>query len=120
MNLESKEEQWKCGFWWGEIDISVVAETFRLVQRETGVQVWLKRGRWTIDDEPSYVSQTRRCAKIFYIASHMILSSKVFVVYLIFHYVLKDKMVLRREWMAFEFLEHLCTVNMQLVHECRV
>ena len=30
------------------------------------------------------LSQTRRCAKIFYIASHMILSSKLFVVYLIF------------------------------------
>ena len=47
-------------------------------------QVWFKRGRWTVDDEASYISQTRRCAKIFYIASHAILSSKLFVVYLIF------------------------------------
>ena len=46
--------------------------------------VWFKRWRWTVDDEASCVSQTRRCAKIFYIASHMILSSKLFVVYLIF------------------------------------
>ena len=43
-----------------------------------------KRGRWTVDDEASCVSQTRRCAKIFYIVSHAILSSKLFVVYLIF------------------------------------
>ena len=32
LNLESKEEQWKCGFWWegggGEIDISAVAKKF--------------------------------------------------------------------------------------------
>ena len=34
--------------------------------------------------EASCVSQIRRCAKIFYIASHTILSSKLFVVYLIF------------------------------------
>ena len=34
--------------------------------------------------EASCVSQTRRCAKIFYIASHTVLSSKLFVVYLIF------------------------------------
>ena len=56
----------------------------RSVPRETGAQVWFKRGRWTVDDEASCVSQTRWCAKIFYIASHMILSSKLFVVYLIF------------------------------------
>ena len=105
----------------GEIDISAVAEKFRSVPRETGAQVWFKRGRWTVDDEASCVSQTRRCAKIFYIASHTILSSNLFVVYLIlFHYVLKDKMVLWRERMVFELLEHLRTVNMQLVHECRV
>ena len=84
LNLESKEEQWKCGFWWEEIDISPVAQKFRSVPRETGVQVWFKRGRWTVDDEASCVSQTRRCAKIFYIASHTILSSKLFVVYRIF------------------------------------
>ena len=79
----------------GEIDISAVAKKFRSVPRETGAQVWFKRGRWTVDDEASCVSQTRLCAKIFYIASHMILSSKLFVVYLnFFHYVLKDKMVL--------------------------
>ena len=83
----------------------------RSVPRETGAQVWFKRGRWTVDDEASCVSQTRRCAKIFYIASHTILSSKLFVVYLIFHYVFKDKMVLRRERMVFELLEHLRTVN---------
>ena len=41
-------------------------------------------GRWTGDDEASCVSQTRWCVKIFYIASHTILSSKLFVVYLIF------------------------------------
>ena len=103
-----------------EIDISAVAKKFCLVPRETGAQVWFKRGLWTVDDEASCVSLTRRCAKIFYIASHTILSSKLFVVYLIFHYVLKDKMVLRRERMVFELLEHLRTVNMQLVHECRV
>ena len=57
---------------------------FLSVPRETGAQVWFKRGRWTVDDEASCVSQTRRCAKIFYIASHTILSSKLFVVYLIF------------------------------------
>ena len=68
----------------GEIDISVEAKKIHLVPRETGVQVWFKRGRWTVDDEASYVSQTRRCPKIFYIASHTILSSKLFVVYLIF------------------------------------
>ena len=68
----------------GEIDISSVAEKFRSVLRETSPQVWFNRGRWTIDDEASCVSQTRWCAKIFYIASHMILSSKLFVVYLIF------------------------------------
>ena len=68
----------------GEIDISAVAKKFRSVPRETGAQVWFKRGRWTVDDEASCVSQTRRCAKIFYIASHTILSSKLFVVYLIF------------------------------------
>ena len=89
------------------------------LQRETGVQVWFKHGRWTVDDEASSVSHTRGCAKIFYIASHMILTSKLFVVYLIFHSVLKDKMVLRRERMVFELLEHLSSVNMQL-YECRV
>ena len=68
----------------GEIDISVVAKKIRSVPRETGAQVWFKRGRWTIDDEASCVSQTRQCTKIFYMASHMILSSKLFVVYLIF------------------------------------
>ena len=56
----------------------------RSVPRETGAQVWFKRGRWTVDDEASCVSQTRWCTKIFYIASHTILSSKLFVVYLIF------------------------------------
>ena len=89
LNLENMEEQWKCGFWWevgrgGEIDISVVAETFHSVLRQTGMQVWFKRGRWTVDDEASCISQTRRYAKIFYITSHTILSSKLFVVYLIF------------------------------------
>ena len=59
----------------GEIDISAVEKTFRSVPRETSTQVWLKRGRWTIEDEASCVSQTRQCTKIFYIASHMILSS---------------------------------------------
>ena len=44
----------------------------------------IQTGAWTVDDEASCVSQTRRCAKIFYIASHTILSSKLFVVYLIF------------------------------------
>ena len=103
----------------GEIDISMVAKKICSVPRETGTQVWFKRGRWTVDDEASCISQTRRCTKIFYITSHTILASKLFVVYLIFHYVLKDKMVLRRERMVFELLEHLRTVNMQLVHECR-
>ena len=84
-----------------EIDISAMAKKIRSVPREIGAQVWLKRGQWTVDDEASCVSQTRRCAKIFYIASRKILSSKLFVVYLIFHYVLKDKMVLRRERMMF-------------------
>ena len=37
---------------------------------------------------------------------HMILASKLFVVYLIFHYVLKYIMVLRRERTVFELLEH--------------
>ena len=68
----------------GEIDISTVAKKFRSVPRKTGTQVWFKRGRWTVDDEASRVSQTRWCAKIFYIASHTILSSKLFVAYLIF------------------------------------
>ena len=67
----------------GEVD-SMVANFFRSVPRETSAQVWFKWGRWTVDDEASCVSQTRRCAKIFYIASHTILSSKLFVVYLIF------------------------------------
>ena len=67
-----------------EIDISAVPENFCSVSRETSVQVWFKHGRQTVDDEASCVSQTRRCAKIFYIASHTILSSKLFVVYLIF------------------------------------
>ena len=99
-----------------EIDISAVAEKFHSVPQETSAQVWFKRGRWTVDDEATCVSQTRRCAKIFYIASHTILASKLFVVYLIFfHYVLKDKMVLWRERMVFELLEHLCIVNMQLL-----
>ena len=35
LNLERKEEQWKCGFWWEEggreIDISAVANFFRSV-----------------------------------------------------------------------------------------
>ena len=66
------------------IDISAVAKKFRSVPRETGAQVWFKRGWGTVVDEASCVSQTRRCAKIFYIASHTILSSKLFVVYLIF------------------------------------
>ena len=35
---------------------------------------------WELD----CVNQTRQCAKIFYIASHTILSSKLFVVYLVF------------------------------------
>ena len=74
----------------------------------------------TVDDEASCISQTRQCIKIFYIASHTILASKLFVVYLIFfHSVLKDKMVLQREQMVFELLEHLSIVNMQL-YECRV
>ena len=42
---------------------------FRSVPRESGAQVWFKRGWWTVEDEASCVSQTRRCAKIFYIAS---------------------------------------------------
>ena len=62
----------------GEIDISVVGNFFCSVPRETNAQVWFKRGRWTVDDEASCVSQTTRCAKIFYIASHTILSSKLF------------------------------------------
>ena len=70
LNLESKEEQCKCGFGWEgggrEIDISAVAEKFHLMPRETGAQVWFKRGRWTVDDEVSCVSQTGWCAKIFY------------------------------------------------------
>ena len=44
----------------------------------------VQAGWWTVDDEASYVSQTRRCTKIIYMASHTILSSKLFVVYLIF------------------------------------
>ncbi len=68
----------------GEIDIFVVANFFHSVPRETGAQVWFKQGRWTIDDEASCVSQARQCTKIFCIASHTILSSKLFVVYLIF------------------------------------
>ena len=68
----------------GEIDISVVAKKISSVPRETGAQVWFKRGQWTVDDEASCISQTRQCAKIFYIASHTILSNKLFVVYLIF------------------------------------
>ena len=67
-----------------EIDISAVADYFRSVPRETGAQVWFKHGWWTVDNEASCVRQTRRCAKIFYVASHMILSSKLFVVYLNF------------------------------------
>ena len=55
----------------------------RSVPRETGAQMLFKWGRWTVDDEASCISQTRRRAKIFYIVSHMILSSKLFVVYLI-------------------------------------
>ena len=53
----------------------------RSVPRETSAQVWFKRGRWTVDDEASCVSQTSPCSKIFYIASHTILSSKLFVLY---------------------------------------
>ena len=68
----------------GEIDIFAVANFFCSMPRETSAQVWFKRGRWTVDDEASCIRQTRRCAKIFYIASRMILSSKMFVVYLIF------------------------------------
>ena len=68
----------------GEIDISAVAKKFHSVPRETGAQVWFKQGRWTIDDKASCVSQTRRVPRYFYIASHTILSSKLFVVYLIF------------------------------------
>ena len=68
----------------GEIDISAVAKKYCSVPRETSAQVWFKWGRWTVDDEASCVSQTRQCTKIFYMASHMILSSKLFVVYLIF------------------------------------
>ena len=68
----------------GRGDISAVEIFFRSVPRETGTQVWFKRGRWTVDDKASCVSQTTRCAKIFYIASHTILSSKLFVVYLLF------------------------------------
>ena len=79
-----------------------------------------KRGRWTVDDEASCVSQTRRCTKIFYIASHMILSSKLFVVYLIFSLCFERQNGVTRERMVFELLEHLHIVNMQLVHECRV
>ena len=59
-----------------EIDINAVEEKFRSVSRETGAQVWFKRWRWTVDEEASCVSKTRRCAKIFYITSHTILSSK--------------------------------------------
>ena len=95
LNLESKEEQWKCGVWseggGGEIDISAMVENFCSVSRETGAQVWFKRGRWTIDNEASCVSHTRRCAKIFYIASHTVLSSKLFVVYLIFSLCFKTQ-----------------------------
>ena len=54
----------------GEIDISVVAKKIRSVSLETSAQVWFKRGRWTIDDEASCVTQTRRCAKIFYRIPH--------------------------------------------------
>ena len=68
----------------GEIDISAAANFFCSAPRETGAQVWFKRGRWTVDGEASCISYTRRCAKIFYIASHTIISSKLFVVYLIF------------------------------------
>jgi len=67
-----------------QIDISAMAKIFCSVPRETGGQVWFKRGPWTVDGETFCVSQARRCAKIFYIASHTILSSKLFVVYLIF------------------------------------
>ena len=39
-----------------EIDISAVAKKIRWMPRETGAQVWFKRGRWTVDDEASCVS----------------------------------------------------------------
>ena len=52
-----------------KIDISVLAEKFRLVPQETGAQVWFTRGRWTVDDKASCVSHTRRWANIFYITS---------------------------------------------------
>jgi hypothetical protein len=70
----------------GELDIFAVAENFHSVPRETGAQVWLKREWWTIDDEVSGVSHTRGWAKIFYIAPHLILASKLFKVYLIFSF----------------------------------
>ena len=73
----------------GEIDNFAVAKKIRSVPREIGAQVWFKRGRWSVDNEASYVSQTRRCAKIFYIASHMILSSLNYLWYTkFFHYIL--------------------------------
>jgi hypothetical protein len=68
----------------GGTDISAVAEKFRSMPREAGTQGWFKRGRWTVEDEASCVSQKRWCAKIFYITSHTILGTKLFVVYLIF------------------------------------
>ena len=52
----------------GEIDISEVAKKIRSVPLETSAQVWFKQWRGTVDDEASCVSQTRQCAKIFYIA----------------------------------------------------
>ena len=51
----------ECGFWreegGGEIDISAVAKKIRSVPRETGAQVWFKRGWLTIDDEASCVAR---------------------------------------------------------------
>jgi hypothetical protein len=62
LNLERKEEtveMWLLvGGGGGDLDISAVAENLRTVQRKTGAQVWLTRGRWTVADEPSCVSHT--------------------------------------------------------------
>lgn len=70
---------------------------FRSVPRETGVQVWLKPERWTVDDEASGIGHTCEFFKIFYITSHTILSNKLFV--------------LQGEMTVFELLEHLSVAS---------
>ena len=66
----------------------------------------------------SHRTFSRRCSKIFCVASHTVGDNKLCGIYLIFHLDLNYIMGSQRQWTVFELLDLLSGVNMQL-YVCR-